>query len=56
MELVSHVAKEQHDEEKAWNVQFQNIPRSDKQEMQSSFVFSESMLGEFLYSMLWVYE
>ena len=47
MELVSHVAKEHHNEEEAWNVQFQSTPKSDKQELQSSFVI-DAMLDEFL--------
>ena len=47
MELVTHVAKEHDDHEEAWNVIFQSIPTSDKEEKESSFVLSESMLDGF---------
>ena len=48
MELVTHVANEHDDQEEAWTVKFQSTPKSDKEENESSFVFSESMLDEFL--------
>ena len=47
MELVSHVADE-HVEEEEWNVKAQSTPKSDGEAKVSSFVFSESMLDEFL--------
>ena len=49
MELVSHVAKHHHEEEEeAWNVNFQSTPKSDKDMKNSSFVFNESILNDFL--------
>ena len=47
-ELVTHVSKEHDDQEEAWSVKFQSTPKSDKEENESSFVFSESMLDDFL--------
>ena len=47
MELVSHVANE-HVEEEEWNKKAQSTPNSDGEAKWSSFVFSESMLDEFL--------
>ena len=48
MELVSHVAKDHHEEEEVWNVKHQSTPKSDKETINSSFVFSESMPDDFL--------
>ena len=47
MELVSHVAKDHHEEEEVWNVRFQSTPKYDKEPINSSFVFSESMQDDF---------
>ena len=47
MELLSHVANE-HVEEEEWNVKAQSTPKSDGEAKVSSFVFSESMVDEFL--------
>ena len=48
MDLVSHVAKEHHETEEEWEVKNHSTPKSNKEEKESSFVFSESMLDEFL--------
>ena len=48
MELVSHVAEDHLEEEEVWNIHFQSTPKSAKENEKSSFVFSESMLDEFL--------
>ena len=48
IELESHIAKEHDDQEEAWSVKFQSTPKSVKEENESTFVFSESMLDEFL--------
>ena len=45
MELVSHVGNV---EEEEWNVKAQSTPKSDGETKVSRFVFSESMLDEFL--------
>ena len=50
MELVTHIAKEHDDQEEAWNIKFQSTPTSDKEEKESSFVFSELMLDEILFN------
>ena len=46
MEHVSHVAKDHHEEEEAWNVKFQSTQKSDKERANTSLVFSESMVDE----------
>ena len=48
MDLMSHVAKEHLEDEEASSIQFTSTPTSDKGERCTSFVFSESMLDEFL--------
>lgn len=48
MELVSHMAEKHNKEEEVWNVNFQSTPKSEKETEKSSFIFSESMLDEFL--------
>ena len=48
VDLVSHVAKGHLEDEEALIVQFISTPTSDKGEKYTSFVFSESMLDEFL--------
>ena len=47
MDLVSHVAKE-HIEDGAQNVECQSRPKSDRESNDSSFVFSKSMLDEYI--------
>ena len=47
MELVSYVENE-HVEEEQWNVKAQSTPKSDREAKLSRFVFSDSMLYEFL--------
>ena len=46
MELVSHVAEDHLGEEEVWNMQ--STPKSEKENEKSSFVFSESIVNEFL--------
>ena len=48
MDLVSHVAKEHLEDEEVLSVQFTSTPNSDEGGKHTSFVFSESMLDEFL--------
>ena len=48
MDLMSHVAKEHLEDEEASSVRFTNTQTSDKGRKHTSFVFSESMLDEFL--------
>ena len=48
MDLVSHVAKEHLEDEEALNVQSTSTPNSDIGGKHTSFVFSESMLDEFI--------
>ena len=45
IDLLSHVAREHHDEEE---VRLQSTPKSDSKQEKPDFVFSESMLDEFL--------
>ena len=47
MDLMSHVDKEQQEDEEALSVRFTSTPTSDKGRKHTSFVFSESMLDEF---------
>ena len=47
MKLVSHV-ENKHVEKEQWNVKAQSTPKSDREAKLSSFVFSESMVDEFL--------
>ena len=49
MDLVSHVAKEHLEDEEALSVQSTSTPNSDRGGKHTSFVFSESMLDEFLW-------
>ena len=48
MELVSHVAKEHHEEEEEWDIKFQSTPNSNKERKGSNNVISESMIDDFL--------
>ena len=48
IELETHVAKGHDDQEEVWSAKFQSTPKSDKEGNESSFVFCESMLDEFL--------
>ena len=41
------MAKDHHEEEEVWNVKHQSTPKSDKETINSSFVFSESMQDDF---------
>ena len=47
-DLVSHVAKEHHETEEELELKNHSTPKSNKEEKESSFVLSESMLDEFL--------
>ena len=44
LELVCHVAKEHHEDEKSMNVQLQSTPKSDGERKNTKFALSESML------------
>jgi hypothetical protein len=48
MDLVSHVAKEHLEDEEALKVQSTSTPNSDIGGKHYSFIFSESMLDEFI--------
>ena len=48
MKLVSHEAEDHLEEEGILNVTFQTTPKYEKGNEKSNFVFSESMLDEFL--------
>ena len=41
-----HVAEDHLEEKEVWNINFQSLPKSEKKNEKSSFVFSESMLDE----------
>ena len=47
IEMLSHIAKDHHEEEEACSIQFQSTPKSDE-EGKSELVFGESMLNEYL--------
>jgi hypothetical protein len=48
MELVSHVAEEHHLEEDSFSVEFHSTPKGSEENKNSSFVFSEYMLDQFI--------
>ena len=48
MKFVKHVAKEHNGQEEACNIQLQSTPKEDKEGKLANFIFSESMLDEFL--------
>ena len=47
IDLISHVAKEHHKEEEAWDIKFQSTPKSHEDEKNSSLDI-DAMLDEFL--------
>ena len=47
IDLISHVAKEHHKDEEAWDIQCQSTPKSHEDEQNSSME-NDAMLDEFL--------
>ena len=47
MELVSHVAKEHHEEGEAWDIKYHSTPKSNKKGTNSSLEV-DALLDEFL--------
>ena len=48
MQVISHKAEKQQEEEEIWDVKAHSTPKSDKETTKACFIFSESMLDEFL--------
>ena len=48
MNLLSHIAREHYDDEEVCCIKLQSTPKSESEKEQQDFVFSESMLDEFL--------
>ena len=48
IDLLSHIAREHHDDEDACSNKLQSTPKSESEKEKPEFVFSESMLDEFL--------
>ena len=48
IDLLSHIAREHHDDEEACSNKLQSTPKSESKKEKPEFVFSESMLDDFL--------
>ena len=48
MDLLVHVSNDHHEDEEEWDAQNKSTPKSDREGEKTSFIFSESMLDEFL--------
>ena len=46
MELVSHTAKEHHQEDDEWNIEFHSTPKGGKENLNSSFMITQAELDE----------
>ena len=48
MDLLVHVSNDHHEDEEEWDAQNESTQKSDREGEKASFIFSDSMLDEFL--------